>query len=288
MKEKDGIFLINKEKGPTSRDVVNQIMKKFDLKKVGHSGTLDPFADGLLLISINHATKITSYLENLNKTYLAKLSLGKQTSTGDLEGEVIFEKEVPKYLNAQVIKEVLKAFLGKQKQIPPMYSALKKDGKPLYKYARQGLEIERTPREIEVYSLLFLNYENNELTFLATVSKGTYLRTLGEDIAASLNTCGHLSELARLKIGEFSLDNALKVSEISEEQLLSIKEALFFIPHVYVSEEEKTKVLNGVPLKLQTNEALVLLLYEESALAIYEKGPKDMYYARRGLYRAEN
>ncbi|MDY0100799.1 MAG: tRNA pseudouridine(55) synthase TruB [Bacilli bacterium] len=288
MKEKDGIFLINKESGPTSRDIVNQIMKKFNIKKVGHAGTLDPFADGLLLISINHATKITSYLENLNKTYLAKLSLGKQTATGDLEGEVILEKEVPSFLNASFIKEVFTSFVGKQKQIPPMYSALKKDGKPLYKYARAGLEVERKAREIEVYSLLFLSYENNVISFLATVSKGTYLRTLGEDIAVALKTCGHLSNLTRLKIGEFSLENAASVSKISEEQLLSIKETLFFLPQIHIDEEEKNKVLNGVPLKLNSVEPLVLLLYENSALALYEKGLKEVYYAKRGLYRAEN
>lgn len=288
MKEKSGIFLINKESGPTSRDITNQIMKKFDLKKVGHAGTLDPFADGLLLISINHGTKITSYLENLDKTYLAKLSLGKQTTTGDLEGEVILEKDVPKFLDASFIKEVFQGFIGKQKQIPPMYSALKKDGKPLYKYARMGQEIVREPRDIEVYSLVFLSYENNTISFLASVSKGTYLRTLGEDLAKALKTCGHLINLTRLKVGNFSLENASSVSEVSKEKLLSIQETLFFIPQVNVSIEEKSKVLNGVPLKLNTHEPLVLLVYSDDVLAIYEKGIKDVYYAKRGLFDAKN
>lgn len=283
MKNKSGIFLINKEIGRTSRDVVNELMKKFDVKKVGHAGTLDPFADGLLLISFNHATKITPFLENLNKTYLAKLKLGQETSTGDLTGEVTTVSNIPEIINATYIKDVLKTFLGKQKQIPPMFSALKKDGKPLYKYARQGLNVERKPREIEIFSILFLSYENNVLSFLTTVSKGTYLRTLGEDIAKAMHTVGHLIHLTRLKVGDFSLENAFHAREVSEEQLLSIKEALFFIPQVQITEEQKKRVLNGASIKLNRSDEIVLVVYENEALAIYEKGLKQIYYAKRGL-----
>ncbi|MDY0345805.1 MAG: tRNA pseudouridine(55) synthase TruB, partial [Bacilli bacterium] len=207
MKQNSGIILIDKTIGPTSRQVVNGVTKQLMSKKVGHVGTLDPFASGLLILTVNQATKIGAYLEALDKTYIAKIKLGEKTDTGDLTGKVIESKETLESLDLAKINDVLALFLGKRTQIPPMYSALKRDGKPLYKYAREGIELERLPRDIEIFEIQLLSFGNNVIEFSTRVSKGTYLRTLAEEIAVELGSVGHLIFLRRTAIGDFKISD---------------------------------------------------------------------------------
>ena len=188
----DGVLIINKPKGYTSHDIVNIVKKELNITKVGHAGTLDPMATGVLIILLGKATKLSNYLMDHDKEYIATLKLGKRTDTLDSEGQIIEEKEIPA-LSKENINEVLLSFLGKSKQIPPMYSAIKINGKKLYELARKGEEIERKEREIEIYEIEFikLKEENNkvsEIEFKVNCSKGTYIRTLCEEIAKKLGT----------------------------------------------------------------------------------------------------
>ena len=194
----NGIILINKEKGCTSHDVVYKV-KKLTNSKVGHTGTLDPNATGVLPLLIGEATKISKYLINHDKEYEVVLELGKKTSTADVEGEVIEEKEVPtKSLEEQYVKKILKTFIGKQEQTPPIYSAIKINGKKLYEYARKGQEVKLEPRQIEIYDIELLNINKTEeqISFRVRCSKGTYIRSLCEDIAERLGTVGLMKEFA--------------------------------------------------------------------------------------------
>ena len=191
----DGIIIINKPKGFTSHDVVAVLRKTLSTKKVGHTGTLDPNATGVLPILVGQATKLSKYLIEHDKTYIATLKLGEKTDTGDGEGNIIESKNVN--CVSEQIEQVLETFIGKQKQIPPMYSAVKVDGKKLYEYARKDLEPERKPRDIDIYSITLIKFDNNEVVFEVSCSKGTYIRTLCEDIASRLGTVGYMKELER-------------------------------------------------------------------------------------------
>lgn len=198
----DGILLVNKEKGWTSNDVVQKV-KRIVKNKVGHTGTLDPLATGVLPLLIGKGTSLSKYLINHDKIYIATIKLGKKTETGDSEGKVIEEKEIPKkMLTKECVENVLLQFVGKQSQIPPMYSAIKVNGKKLYEYARSGKKVEVKAREIEIYSidLIEVSSKNSEIIFRVHCSKGTYIRSLCEDIAQKLNTVGFMKELKRIKV----------------------------------------------------------------------------------------
>lgn len=195
----DGIIVVNKPSGCTSHDIVSKIRKSLKLKKVGHTGTLDPLATGVLPILLGNATKLSKYLINHDKEYVATIKLGVKTETGDIEGSIIDEQKVPLFTEEQII-EVLNSFVGKQKQMPPMYSAIKVNGKKLYEYARNGEKIEVTPRDIEIYNISFLQYIDNKIKFKVSCSKGTYIRSLCEDIAQKLNTVGTMENLERTQV----------------------------------------------------------------------------------------
>ena len=284
VKQKSGILLIDKRPGPTSRQVVNRVSYLLKTKKVGHIGTLDPFASGLLILTVNRATKIGAYLEALDKTYIAKLKLGEKTDTGDFTGEIIEKGEVYKKLDLDKISAVLASFVGKRNQIPPMYSALKRDGKPLYKYAREGLTLQREPREITIFSLRLLSYQDDIIEFEAKVSKGTYIRTLGEDIAQQLGSVGHLRELRRTAIGAFQVQDALSCEDATYEHLIDMTKALSHLSHIEISEEQVVDVKNGKPIALDSDEQLLLLTHKNKAIALYEKRENRLYYCRRGLF----
>jgi len=183
----NGILIVNKPKGFTSQDVVSKVKKILNEKKAGHTGTLDPLATGVLPVLIGSSTKLSKYLIEHNKTYVAKIKLGQKTDTGDSEGKVIDEKPIPS-ISVSKIEKVLHTFMGKQNQIPPMYSAIKVNGKKLYEYARSGENVEITPRRIEIYSIKLLNFEDGQIEFEVSCSKGTYIRVLCEDIAKALGT----------------------------------------------------------------------------------------------------
>jgi tRNA pseudouridine55 synthase len=195
----DGIILINKPKEWTSHDIVNKV-KKILNEKVGHTGTLDPMATGVLPLLVGKGTLCSKYLINHNKTYKVKLELGKKTDTADTEGKIVEEKEVTnKMLEETVIKEVLNKFLGKQEQIPPIYSAIKVNGKKLYEYARKGQTVEIKPRQIEIYSIELLSIDKNlkQIEFKVSCSKGTYIRSLCEDIGNKLRNCSIYERIAK-------------------------------------------------------------------------------------------
>lgn len=185
----NGVIVINKPKGYTSHDIVNVVRKKLNTKKVGHTGTLDPDATGVLPILVGTATKISKYLIEHKKTYIATVKLGYKTETGDASGKVIKEDKHFQKIDKKDIENALNTFLGKREQVPPMYSAIKVNGKKLYEYAREGKKIEVKPREIEIYDICLEEYNNNdEISFKVNCSKGTYIRTLCESIAEKLGT----------------------------------------------------------------------------------------------------
>lgn len=257
----DGVIIINKQKNFTSHDVVNVIRKKLNTKKVGHTGTLDPNATGVLPILVGKATKISKYLIEHDKTYIATIKLGEKTDTGDNEGQVIEEKLVPTDLKKEDINNVLQSFLGKQKQVPPMYSAIKINGKKLYEYAREGKEVKIEAREIEIYKIQLLEYKNSKIKFEVECSKGTYIRTLCEDIAKKLGTVGYMEELQRTKVNNFKIGDSVLLDDITLE---NVKENLIKTEEVF---KEKDKIeLDNKKLELFLNG--VKLTYDL---------PKDIY-----------
>ena len=195
----DGIIVVNKPSGCTSHDIVSKIRKKLNIKKVGHTGTLDPLATGVLPILLGNGTKLSKYLINHDKEYIATIKLGVKTDTADIEGTVIEEKKVPLFTEKQIMN-ALESLKGKQKQIPPMYSAIKINGKKLYEYARSGESVEVKPRDIEIYNIVLIKYKDNRIQFKVACSKGTYIRSVCEEIAQKLNTVGTMSALERTKV----------------------------------------------------------------------------------------
>lgn len=281
----DGIILLNKDKGMTSRNVDNAIGHLFHTKRVGHLGTLDPFATGLLVIGVNKGTKFLTYLDDSKKTYVAKLHLGKKTSTGDVDGKTLEEKEVPNFSQKE-IEEVFSSFLGEGEQIPPMTSAIKIDGVPLYKKAHKGIKVERKPRKVFIYSLKFISLEKNVLTFETEVSRGTYIRVLGEDIAKKLGNIGYLEELERTSLGNFSLKDAVKLDSLNENSLIDASPYLPFPAYQIQDEEEYKEVLNGVMLYVGKDLGESIVVKKgEMALAIYKKVEDTLVYKpERGLF----
>lgn len=253
----DGIIIINKEKNYTSNDVVN-IVKKITKSKVGHTGTLDPNATGVLPLLIGNATKVSKYLINHDKEYEVVLQLGIRTETADVEGKVIEQKEVTaEMLNKDNIEEKLQQFIGKQEQIPPIYSAIKVNGKKLYEYARKGQEVELKPRQIEIYSiqLVGINEKEKQISFKVKCSKGTYIRSLCEDISKKLGTVGYMKELNRLQVGEFYIKDAVTISEMKEkieagnlENIITIEEIFKNNPQIQLEQEQIEPYINGVKI----------------------------------------
>lgn len=288
----DGIIVINKPKGCTSHDVVYKIRKLFG-KKVGHTGTLDPNATGVLPILIGKGTELSQFLINHDKKYIATIQLGVKTDTGDVEGNVIEEKNVnlDNYDKNQV-NEILKKMLGKQKQIPPIYSAIKVNGKKLYEYARSGKTVDIPEREIEIYDLKCLNFDvvNKLLVFEIYCSKGTYVRTVCEKIAELLNTVGYMKELERIMVGDFNIEKSITIEELKDnfqnqnflvENIISIEKFFGNNPMIILDEKKLKLFLNGVKLDFSYNKSLncnseFVRIYNENnkfiGIGIYENG----------------
>ena len=255
-----GVLIINKPKGYTSHDVVNVLRKKLNTKKVGHTGTLDPNATGVLPILIGTATKISKYLIEHEKTYIATIKLGKKTDTGDAEGKVIEENTNIKDISEEELEKVLKSFIGKQNQIPPMYSAIKVDGKKLYEYAREGIKVELKPREIEILDINLIEFNNNQIQFSVRCSKGTYIRTLCEDIAEKLGTIGYMKELQRTSVNQFNLEESISIDDLDninvQEKIISIEEIFKDKPKIDLNNRKLELFLNGVQLTHELEEGL--------------------------------
>ena len=256
----DGIIVINKEKDYTSHDVVAKLKKKLNISKVGHTGTLDPNATGVLPILIGKGTKFSKYLINHDKTYKAKIELGKKTDTADVEGNVIEEKPVDTEYIKQNLVQVLESFVGKQEQVPPMYSAIKKNGKKLYEYARKGEKIEVEPRKIEIYKIELVEYNEKNIDFIVSCSKGTYIRSLCEDIAEKLNTVGYMKNLERLQVGEFNIEKSVLIDEVNieniEKYLYTLEDILKDTPKLNLNSKKLKLFLNGVQLTVKEAEGL--------------------------------
>lgn len=269
----NGILLINKEKGVTSRDVVNQVEKILKTKKIGHTGTLDPMATGVLVLCIGSSLKLVEMLMNHDKEYIANIQLGIETDTLDVTGKTLKTQEVRPITKIE-IEEVLKKFEGKIKQEVPKYSAIKVNGKKLYEYARQGIEVELPIREIEIFKIELLgDMINNTFQIRCVVSKGTYIRSLIRDIAHALGTIGVMSELKRTRVGAFSIENTYSISNVEKGfyQLLTPQDVLD-IPHYIVDEELEKKIRNGCVLDAFFKENMMMILDQNhNLLAIYQQ-----------------
>ncbi len=275
----DGIIIINKPKNCTSHDIVSKI-KNTVHEKVGHTGTLDPNATGVLPILIGKGTLLSKYLINHDKTYKAILQLGEKRSTADIEGEIIEKRDVDsETLKEENVKKVLESFIGKQEQIPPIYSAIKVNGKKLYEYARKNQEVKIEPRKIEIYDMKLININNEEkcIEFEVKCSKGTYIRSLCEDIAERLNNVGYMKELEREKVGEFKIENAIKIDELDKinEKLISLEDFFVNKKSIKLNNHKINLLLNGVMLSYEDIDD-VYKIYDESnkfiGIATIEKG----------------
>lgn len=253
-----GVLNLGKKHGPTSRDMVDEVRRLLPKKtKVGHAGTLDPMAEGVLPICIGHATKLFSYLLECRKKYRAVMLFGRVTDTQDITGKLLAESE-PGDITLPRAQELLNAMLGKTTQVPPMYSALKVDGKRLHELARSGKEIERTGRPIEVFRIEAIKMEGPQLTFDVACSRGTYIRAICHDVGAAQGAGGCLQALTRTALGPFDLGDSVSIEDARrhakegrlEEILVSPAQALAHLPAVYVSSKEEARVLNGATVRL--------------------------------------
>jgi tRNA pseudouridine55 synthase len=224
-REMEGVLLVDKPGGLTSHDVVYRLRRKLAMQRIGHAGTLDPMATGLLVMLIGKATRISQYLISVDKVYEGEITLGVTTNSQDAEGEVMETRPVPELTEAQ-LREAMNGFLGDQYQTPPMFSAVKIDGVPLYKRARQGEEVEREPRFIRVATFELLSYAAPKLTFRLACSKGTYVRAIAHDLGQKLGCGAHLSALRRTASGKFNLSQGLTLAEIQELPLPEIEKRL--------------------------------------------------------------
>jgi len=265
----DGVLLVNKPKGMTSRDVVNQVGKIYGTTKVGHCGTLDPLATGVLVLCIGKYTKLVDLLTSHEKEYVATMRFGIETDTGDITGNIL--KEDFKTFSKEEILFGFQQFPREYEQQVPMYSAVKINGKKLYEYAREGIPINRPSRKVFLSSFEVLTVDFPDVVFKTFVSKGTYIRSLIEDIANSLGAVATMTELVRTKSGNFCLEDCSSFDTVTKDTpLLSILD-LFFYPKVSIDEELFQKVLNGNKISLDETESRVILMYQNEAIAIYEK-----------------
>jgi len=265
----DGVVLLDKPAGMSSQGAVTAVKRAFNADKAGHTGTLDPMATGLLPICLGEATKYSQDLLDADKTYIAKVQFGSRTDTGDAEGQIVETFDLPNFVNEAAIQKaldsVLMQFTGAIQQVPPMYSALKRDGKPLYEYARAGVELERTPREIIIHRIRWTDIQWPQATLEVSCSKGTYIRVLAEDIGSALHCGAHLIGLRRTEVGHLNLEQSFTLESIqkglqeSSTYIFPVDALLQTLPHLTVDEQQAKRLGMGqrVPLNLPSIEALV-------------------------------
>ena len=271
----NGILLIDKEKNYTSRDIVNIVSKELNIKKVGHTGTLDPLATGVLVVTVGEATKISELLVSTYKEYIAEITLGIKTNTYDITGNVLEKKEVK--LNKDDLINTLNKYKKTYMQEVPIYSAVKVNGKKLYEYARENKQVDLPKKEVTIKELELLSFNNNTFTIRCLVSKGTYIRSLINDICNSLNIIGTMSNLKRTKQGKYSINNCCKIEDIKNNnfKLISLKEALNDYLQIEVDDYLKNKISNGSILENRYNEDIIVFIYHDNVLAIYKTYDKD-------------
>lgn len=264
----DGIIIINKTKGCTSHDIVYKIKKMLN-EKVGHTGTLDPMAEGVLPILVGKGTLASKYLINHDKKYIVELQLGTKTDTADGEGRIVKQQPVNKeILTTKNIEKILQSFVGKKEQIPPIYSAIKINGKKLYEYARKGQEIELKPRKIEIYNIKLINYsvEEKQIKFEVFCGKGTYIRSLCEDMAIKFGTAGYMKSLKRIQVGDFKIEDSITIDELNNiiqkneldktKTIITLEKLFEKIPSIRLDNRKLELFLNGVMLTQKQNEGV--------------------------------
>lgn len=242
----NGFLFIDKPSGITSHDVVDEIRKKFGIKKVGHSGTLDPFASGLLIVGVGKATRLLDYIKGLDKTYEVEMKLGVMTDTFDFTGNLVEERE-SSHITEEMIRDAIESFTGEYMQVPPAYSAKKYKGERLYRLARKGKIINLPPKKVTIHDVYVKSFDPVEMTvsFVVKVSAGTYVRSLVMDIGYKLGCGATTTFLRRLAIGKFSVSDAVKLDEVDIKDIKPMNEVVSFLPGIVVSREQAEKVLNG-------------------------------------------
>lgn len=250
-----GLLLLDKPKGVSSNEALQQVKRIYNAQKAGHTGSLDPLASGLLPICFGESTKFSNYILTADKTYSAVCQLGATTTTGDEEGEIVSRFDVPP-LNEESVTRVLESFLGESEQVPPMYSALKQNGQPLYKLARQGIEVEREARQIWIDSISLNSISENQIDFNVSCSKGTYIRTLAEDIGTKLGCGAYVTELRRIDLGVFTIEQSVSLEKLNQlrdekafvaldDYLLPVEEALIDWPKITLTNDSAFYVKQG-------------------------------------------
>ena len=276
----NGIIIINKEKNMTSRDVVNKLCKIFNTKKIGHTGTLDPIAEGCLICCIGSCTKLCDIITCETKEYIATIKLGIRTDTLDITGKVLEQK--PFSIDETTIKDIFKNNIGNIEQTVPLYSAIKINGKKLYEYARANQEIELPKRNITIYELELIEFKNDEITFRTVVSKGTYIRSLIEDLCYQLGTIGTMKSLIRTKQGKYSIKDSYRIDDIINDnyKLISKEEFLNELETIDIDNDMYLKIKNGSIIPKTFSNDICCFKYNNKIIAIYKEYEKDKSYAK--------
>ncbi len=265
----DGIILVNKPKNITSREVVNILIKKFNTKRVGHSGTLDPIATGLMVVCINKGCKLVPLLTNHDKTYLATVKLGIKTDTYDITGKILEENNDYKLSKEELI-DTLNSFKGSCEQEVPIYSSIKVNGKKLYEYARNNIPVELPKHLVNIYDINLIDFNNNTFSFRVSVSKGTYIRSLINDIGNKLSIPMTMLDLKREIVGDFNIDNAKNLEDINESDIIPIKDAVNMKKVIVNDELLLKKINNGVKLENIYDSNYVMFINNDKCIAIYK------------------
>ncbi|WP_191236461.1 tRNA pseudouridine(55) synthase TruB [Cobetia marina] len=293
----DGVLLLDKPKGMSSNYALQKARRLYQAQKAGHTGTLDPMATGLLPVCFGEATKFSSHLLEADKVYRARIKFGQVTDTGDAEGEILREREIPELTESE-LEAVLDRFRGEIDQVPPMYSALKHQGRPLYELARQGIEIERAVRRVTIYNMALLARHSDGIEIEVAVSKGTYIRSLAEDIGEALGCGAHLTALRRLKTGPFTGDamldferlEALADQQAREGVLLPVDILLDHLPRLDITAEMARKILRGQQAETTTGslevDSLARVYQDQQLLGLVRIAAEGIIAPRRLLSSA--
>lgn len=274
---KSGFLIIDKDENKTSNQIDYSIKRIFNTKKVGHLGTLDPFASGILIVAINYATKLFPLLEDNKKTYLATIVFNKETDTLDRSGTLINEKDVS--IQKEELVKVLNSFLGETKQVPPKYSAVHVGGKRAYLLARENIDFEIQPKDIFVYDIKLISFKDNIAEVLMTVSKGTYIRKLAYDIAVKLNTVSYLSSLKRVEFGNININDAIKIDDLKQENLLPVNYFFKDIKVIDINSPLLLKLIqNGNVFSFDSNEKFLFFKNDGEIIALYQKQDDNKYH----------
>lgn len=261
---KDGIIIVNKPAGKTSHQIVSQVRKTLQIKKAGHCGTLDPMAEGVLIILVGRGTKLSDLLLCQDKQYIAEMTFGIETDTLDTSGNILRTAEVN--VTPALIENALSKFRGTIEQTPPMYSAIKQDGKKLYELARQGISVDRKKRTVTISKLILLKNNLNKAVISVTCSKGTYIRTLIDDIGKELGCFAAMSALTRTKSGQFCIENAISPDDITEDSIIPVNDIFPDIPAVTAEGSIEKRIRNGNPVKMVLKDSDLIKVFVKDEL----------------------